>query len=143
MHRQDGKTISAIMESVEKMTDEQWNEFVEDMKGNDREVKNMGNKYVTEQEAEKIKMLIARGLTNKEIAIVLQRSPETVRRIRAGVWEKYKEEKREKYNAKKEAVKEHEKTETDELKVTDYLQAMLDKQDKISTQLELIIGMLK
>lgn len=143
MHRQDGKTISAIMESVEKMTDEQWNEFVEDMKGNDREVKNMGNKVVTEQEAEKIKMLIARGLTNKEIAIVLQRSPETVRRIRAGVWEKYKEEKREKYNAKKEAAKEHEKTETDELKVTDYLQAMLDKQDKISTQLELIMGMLK
>ena len=45
----------------------------------------MRNKYVTEQEAEKIKMLIARGLTNKEIAIVLQRSPETVRRIRAGV----------------------------------------------------------
>lgn len=143
MHRQDGKTISAIMESVEKMTDEQWDEFVEDMKGNDREVKNMGNKVVTEQEAEKIKMLIARGLTNKEIAIVLQRSPETVRRIRAGVWEKYKEERREKYNAKKEAVKEHEKTETDELKVTDYLQAMLDKQDKISTQLELIMGMLK
>lgn len=143
MHRQDGKTISAIMESVEKMTDEQWNEFVEDMKGNDREVKNMGNKVVTEQEAEKIKMLIARGLTNKEIAIVLQRSPETVRRIRAGVWEKCKEERREKYNAKKEAVKEHEKTETDELKVTDYLQAMLDKQDKISTQLELIMGMLK
>ena len=143
MHRQDGKTISAIMESVEKMTDEQRNEFVEDMKGNDREVKNMRKKYVTEQEAEKIKMLIARGLTNKEIAIVLQRSPETVRRIRAGVWEKYKEERIEKYNAKKEAVKEHEKTETDELKVTDYLQAMLDKQDKISTQLELIIGMLK
>lgn len=143
MHRQDGKTISAIMESVEKMTDEQWNEFVEDMKGNDREVKNMRKQYVTEQEAEKIKMLIARGLTNKEIAIVLQRSPETVRRIRAGVWEKYKEEKREKYNAKKEAVKEHEKTETDELKVTDYLQALIDKQDKISTQLELIMGMLK
>ena len=125
------------------MTDEQWNEFVEDMKGNDREVKNMRKQYVTEQEAEKIKMLIARGLTNKEIAIVLQRSPETVRRIRAGVWEKYKEEKREKYNAKKEAVKEHEKTETDELKVTDYLQALIDKQDKISTQLELIMGMLK
>lgn len=103
----------------------------------------MRNQYVTEQEAEKIKMLIARGLTNKEIAIVLQRSPETVRRIRAGVWEKYKEEKKKSYYAKKEAVKEHEKTETDELKVTDYLQAMLDKQDKISTQLELIMGMLK
>lgn len=116
------------------------------------------SKKVTEKEYETIKLLCERGLATKDIMQITGRSDDTIGRIRKGVWQQFKDDARKKREQAKEQKQmelqvtepeqaeepsEEQPKELEELKVTDYLQAILEKQYRTIAKIEELIQILK